>query len=188
MTVRKIFALVLGLLIGQAFAQSAYADDGDRLLRIDHYVTVKSTVPAIAGQTTAIYVREVVRAGTALRNRASDNPVVLFVHGAGTPGAVAFDVPYQDYSWMGYLAQAGFDVFAIDMTGYGRSTRPNAMNDPCNLSAEQQTALRPDVEPCAPLDGRDKPGHDGRGDAKGPESAVGGVLSIISFRAMDEFP
>src|SRR5437588_3732722 len=84
----KIFALVLGLLIGEAFAQSAYADDGDRLLRLDHYVSVKSTVPAIAGQTTAIYVREVVRAGTALRNRASANPVVLFVHGAGTPGAV----------------------------------------------------------------------------------------------------
>ena len=150
MTGGKIFALVLGLLIGQAFAQSVHADDGDRLLRIDHYVTVKSTVPAIAGQTTAIYVREVVRAGTALRNRASDNPIVLFVHGAGTPGAVAFDVPYQDYSWMGYLAQARGDVFAMDMTGYGRSTRPGVMNDPCNLSAEQQTALRPDVEPCAP--------------------------------------
>ena len=83
-------------------------------------------------------------------HRASDNPVVLFVHGAGTPGAVAFDVPYQDYSWMGYLAQARGDVFAMDMTGYGRSTRPGVMNDPCNLSAEQQTALRPDVEPCAP--------------------------------------
>jgi pimeloyl-ACP methyl ester carboxylesterase len=150
MTGGKIFALALGLLIGQASAQSACADDGDRLLRLDHYVSVKSTVPAIAGQTTAIYVREVVRAGTALRNRASDNPLVLFVHGAGTPGAVAFDVPYRDYSWMGYLAQAGFDVFAMDMTGYGRSTRPGAMNDPCNLSAEQQTALRPGVEPCSP--------------------------------------
>ena len=76
--------------------------------------------------------------GTALRNRASANPVVLFVHGAGTPGDVGFDVAHQDYSWMAYLARAGFDVFAMDMTGYGRSTRPAAMNDPCNLSAEQQ--------------------------------------------------
>ena len=32
---------------------------------------------------------------------------MLFVHGAGTPAEVAFDVPYQDYSWMAYLAQAG---------------------------------------------------------------------------------
>jgi len=41
-------------------------------------------------------------------------------------------------------------VFAMDMTGYGRSTRPAAMNDPCNLSAEQQAALAPGVEPCSP--------------------------------------
>jgi pimeloyl-ACP methyl ester carboxylesterase len=42
---------------------------------------------------------------------------------------------------MAYLAAAGFDVFSMDMTGYGRSTRPSVMNDVCNLSAEQQTAL-----------------------------------------------
>ena len=147
---RRILALVIGSLLGQAFAQTAWSDDGDRLLRLDHYVNVKSTVPAIAGQTTAIYMREVVRAGTALRKPTSANPVVLFVHGAGTPGAVGFDVAYQDYSWMAYLARAGFDVFAMDMTGYGRSTRPPAMNDPCNLSAEHQAALAPGVEPCAP--------------------------------------
>jgi pimeloyl-ACP methyl ester carboxylesterase len=148
MSGRTILALIMGSLLGQALAQPAAADDADRLLRLDHYVSVKSTVPVIAGQTTAIYVHEVVRAGTALRNRA--NPVVLFVHGAGTPGAVAFDVAYQDFSWMAYLAQAGFDVFAMDMTGYGRSTRPAAMNDPCNLSADQQTKLAPGVEPCSP--------------------------------------
>src|ERR1019366_3850721 len=69
--------------------------------------------------------------------------VVLFIHGAGTPAEVAFDVPYQDYSWMAYLAKAGFDVFSMDLTGYGRSTRPAAMNDPCNLSQEQQGQLVP---------------------------------------------
>ena len=36
---------------------------------------------------------------------AADN-VVLFVHGAGTPAEVSFDVPYKDYSWMAYLAHA----------------------------------------------------------------------------------
>jgi hypothetical protein len=40
-------------------AASSYADDGERLLSVDHYVRVHSTVPAIAGQTTQIYVREV---------------------------------------------------------------------------------------------------------------------------------
>ena len=86
---------------------AAFADDGERLLRVNHYVPVHSTVPSIAGQTTQIYVREVVRAGTVLRGGALADRVVLFVHGAGTPGEVAFDVPYQDYSWMAYLARAG---------------------------------------------------------------------------------
>ena len=96
------------------------------------------------GQTTQIYVREVVLRGYgAAGRRARPDRVVLFVHGAGTPAEVAFDVPYQDYSWMGYLARAGFDVFSMDMTGYGRSTRPAAMNDPCNLSHEQQLTLYP---------------------------------------------
>ena len=78
--------------------------------------------------------------------------MALFIHGAGTPAEVAFDVPYHDYSWMAYLAHAGFDVFSMDMTGYGRSTRPPAMNDPCNLTREQQAAYVPALiaAPCAP--------------------------------------
>lgn len=116
------------------------AEDSRRLLRVDHYVRVRSTVPAIQGQTTEIYVREVALAGAALRGAP---PVVLFVHGAGTPAEVAFDVPHTDYSWMAFLAQAGYDVFSMDMTGYGRSTRPLAMNDPCNLAREQQLQFGP---------------------------------------------
>jgi len=132
-------------------ASSSFADDSARLLRVDHYVRVHSTVPAIAGQTSAIYVREVVQAGIALRGPAADR-VALFVHGAGTPAEVAFDVPFQDYSWMAYLAHGGFDAFSMDMTGYGRSTRPDPMNDPCNLSREQQAGFIPGLipAPCSP--------------------------------------
>ena len=130
-----------------------HGDDGDRILTIDHYVRVKSTVPAIAGQPAQLYVRERVVAGAALRGAISPEKVVLFVHGAGTPAEVAFDLPYQDYSWMEYLAKAGFDVFSVDMTGYGRSTRPPAMNDPCNLSKAQQAQFVPQLmpAPCAPV-------------------------------------
>jgi pimeloyl-ACP methyl ester carboxylesterase len=117
------------------------ADDAQRLLSVDHFVRVTSTVPAIAGQPAQLYVRERVLAGTALRGRSFDNRVVLFVHGAGTPAEVSFDVPYQDYSWMAHLARAGFDVFSVDMTGYGRSTRPFPMNDPCNLAADRQAGF-----------------------------------------------
>jgi pimeloyl-ACP methyl ester carboxylesterase len=119
------------------------ADDGDRILSIDHFVRVTSTVPALAGQPAQLYLRERVAAGTALRARSFTDRVVLFVHGAGTPAEVAFDVPYGDYSWMAYLARAGFDVFSVDMTGYGRSTRPAPMNDPCNLASDRQPAFVP---------------------------------------------
>ena len=124
------------------------ADDSDRLLTIDHYVRVSSTVPAIAGQPAQLYVRERVLAGGALRTSTVGDRVVLFVHGAGTPAEVAFDVPYQDYSWMAFLARAGFDVFSVDMTGYGRSTRPAPMNDPCNLAKDRQAGFV--AAPCPP--------------------------------------
>src|SRR6185436_10718155 len=113
----------------------------------DHYVRVMSTVPAIAGQPAQLYVRERVLAGGALRTSSFGDRVVLFVHGAGTPAEVAFDVPYQDYSWMAFLARAGFDVFSVDMTGYGRSTRPAPMNDPCNLAKDRQAGFV--ASPCA---------------------------------------
>src|SRR5277367_4931381 len=121
MELRYMFAIL-------SVALPLTADDGARLLRLDHYVQVRSAVPAIAGQNTQVYVREVVEAATVLRGDPAPDRVALFIHGAGTPAEVAFDVPYQDYSWMAYLAHAGFDVFSIDMTGYGRSTRPTAMN------------------------------------------------------------
>jgi pimeloyl-ACP methyl ester carboxylesterase len=143
---RKIIVLTV------VFAASLLADDASKLLTVDHYVKVKSTVPAVEGQTAQIYVREVVLASTALRAAALTDRVALFIHGAGTPAEVSFDVPYQDYSWMGYLAHNGFDVFSMDTTGYGRSTRPGPMNDPCNLSKAQQALFVPVLlaSPCAP--------------------------------------
>ena len=127
-------------------------DDGQRLLTLDHYVPVISTVPSIAGQRAQIYLRERVSAGVALRGPAAPDRVVLFVHGAGTPAEVAFDTPIGDHSWMAHLAAAGFDVFAMDTTGYGRSTRPAAMSDPCNLAETQQAQFVPSLiaAPCKP--------------------------------------
>jgi hypothetical protein len=65
MSANSRFALVVAVLIGAGI--TAYADDSDRLLTIDHYVRVVSTVPAIAGQPAQLYVRERVLAGGALR-------------------------------------------------------------------------------------------------------------------------
>lgn len=116
------------------------------LLTAEHRVRVTSAVPAIAGQAAEIYVRERRRDDVLAKGLASDR-AVLFVHGAGTPAEVAFDVPHADYSWMAYLANAGFDTFAMDTSGYGRSVRPAPMNDPCNLSPEQQKQFVPALIP-----------------------------------------
>src|ERR1700733_9219731 len=62
------------------FAAPGLADDAGRLPRVDHYVQVHSTVPAISGQTTQIYVREVAEAGTVLRGGPAAGRVALFIH------------------------------------------------------------------------------------------------------------
>ncbi len=143
----------LGSPLEASRAQPSADEASQHILTVDHYVPNASIAPTIVGQTVQLYVRERVKPATLLRGNPADERVVLFVHGAGTPAEVAFDVPYADYSWMASLAAAGFDVFAMDMTGYGRSTRPNAMNDVCNLPAEQQTELG--RKPCdAALDTR----------------------------------
>jgi hypothetical protein len=95
-------------------ACATISDDNSRLTTVEHYVRVTSTAPAFAGKDAQIYVREVVLADMVSRGGPAADRVVLFVHSAGTPAEVTFDVPYKDYSWMAYLAKAGFDVFAMD--------------------------------------------------------------------------
>ncbi len=55
---------------------------------------------------------------------------LLFVHGATYPGEVTFDLRLGGRSWMDYLAERGYDVYLVDVRGYGRSTRPPAMSQP----------------------------------------------------------
>jgi pimeloyl-ACP methyl ester carboxylesterase len=119
------------------------------VVRTEHQIRVTSTAPGFAGQQAQIYLREVAPASAAPRGA---RPVVLFVHGSGTPAEVSFDSRRADYSWLAAVAQAGFDVFAVDMTGYGRSTRPPAMADACNLAKQQQARFVPGVipAPCEP--------------------------------------
>lgn len=53
---RKPLAFCI-VLLGLASC-AALADDAERLLRIDHYVPVASTAPAMPGQVAQLYVRE----------------------------------------------------------------------------------------------------------------------------------
>jgi len=56
-----------------------------------------------------------------------NKPIIILAHGSATAGKESFDlqVPGKpDYSLMDVLAQNGFDVFAPDVRGFGRSTHP----------------------------------------------------------------
>ena len=55
---------------------------------------------------------------------------LLFVHGATYPAETAFDLPLGGRSWMDFIAERGFDVYLMDLRGYGRSTRPKEMDEP----------------------------------------------------------
>src|ERR671929_2138992 len=55
---------------------------------------------------------------------------LLFVHGATYPAETAFDLPLDGMSWMDFIARHGFDVYLVDVRGYGRSTRPKEMDQP----------------------------------------------------------
>lgn len=57
-----------------------------------------------------------------------DKPVVVLAHGSATAGRESFDLQVEgkpSYSLMDHLAEEGFDVFALDTRGFGRSTEPN---------------------------------------------------------------
>lgn len=107
---------------------------------IDRYVEHVSTVPAIAGQTMRQFVRERCPAALAAGGPVADGRVVLMVHGGFWPCSVAFDCPHPGYSWMEVLAAAGWDAFALDMTGHGRSALP-LQADPGNVPPEERAGM-----------------------------------------------
>jgi pimeloyl-ACP methyl ester carboxylesterase len=112
---------------------SAAADEVDGLRVTDYFVSHTSNEPFYAQQkldpSVTLHVREVVLAGRE-RSVAKDGKVLLLIHGATLPGYVAFDTDYDDVSLMRYFARAGWDTFALDLEGYGLSTRPLVMDDP----------------------------------------------------------
>jgi pimeloyl-ACP methyl ester carboxylesterase len=71
--------------------------------------------------------------------------ILLFVHGATYPAETAFDLPLGGFSWMDYIAERGYDVYLVDLRGYGRSTRPPEMDQPAEANppiVDTQVAMR----------------------------------------------
>ncbi|MDP8930915.1 MAG: alpha/beta fold hydrolase, partial [Actinomycetota bacterium] len=143
-------AVILVGSAGTAVGHPVGAGRGQEVTTVDHVVPHVSTVPANAGEEVRLFVRERLRREFSRGQGPRRWRVVLFLPGCCTPSVPAYDLPFQDYSWMGHLAQAGFDVFALDLTGFGLSPRPK-MDDPCNVNPEQQALLVPNPLP-APCD------------------------------------
>ncbi len=121
----------------------------DRLITRDHLVPHVSTVPANAGQNVGIFVRQKAAASVLEGRGSMRGRVVLFVHGGTVPSVPDYDLEYKTYNWMAHLARAGYDVYAMDQSGYGGSPRP-MMDDACNLDPKEQKIVvpRPLKGPC----------------------------------------
>ncbi len=79
-----------------------------------------------------IYVRNKRPAGV---TRFAPDKTLVYVHGATYPAETAFDLKLDGLSWMDYIAQRGYDVYLLDVRGYGQSTRPPQMDRPAKDSA-----------------------------------------------------
>lgn len=147
MSHKKPLRVVASSFFLSLIAASVQAQTTSSLRTTDYLVPHISTVPANAGKHVELFVREKVQ-----KSPAETRPAVLMIHGATVSTVPVFDLQFENYSWMEYLANEGFDVFAMDFTGYGLSPRP-MMDNPCNLTtAQQQQYLIPSTlsQPCPP--------------------------------------
>jgi len=106
--------------LGVLLAALAALADETRLETEDYFI------PA-ADPGIELFIRNKHPAG--VTGFASDR-ILLYVHGATYPAETAFDLPLNGLSMMDYIARQGWDVYLVDVRGYGRSTRPAEMEKP----------------------------------------------------------
>jgi pimeloyl-ACP methyl ester carboxylesterase len=112
MTFRTLLMGVLAAVVADvAFAQTPSL--------VTEELTVQSTDPRIR-----IYVRN--KRPPDLKSFRADR-TVLFVHDGAYPAETSFDLKLGGISWMDYIAGRGFDVYLVDLRGYGKSGRPREM-------------------------------------------------------------
>ena len=121
---RFVLSSLLALVAG-----GATADDGALRARVAALVTehlmIDSDTPGIQ-----LYLRN--KRPKQLQPSAART--LLYVHGATYPSETAFDLPLDGLSWMDYIAAHGWDVWLVDLRGYGRSTRPAEMDQPAEAN------------------------------------------------------
>ena len=118
--VRRWAALAIFAFVLVGCASPPPAPRADAALTMEEF-----RVPSDPG--IEIYVRNKYPAG---QRTFGPKKTLLFVHGATYPAETAFDLRLGGTSWMEYIARQGYDVYLLDVRGYGQSTRPPQMNQP----------------------------------------------------------
>jgi pimeloyl-ACP methyl ester carboxylesterase len=92
----------------------------------DAIVTEEVMIPG-ADAAVRLFVRN-----KRLRSGPDGRPkgVILYVQGSTYPASTTFDLALDGLSWMDDLARHGYDVYLLDLRGYGRSSRPPEMERP----------------------------------------------------------
>ena len=135
----QILRLLFCLIMLQAYAMNAHSQASDVKLTVESYTVLAKD----AG--IELYVRN---KRPADMKTFTPERTLLYVHGATYPSETAFDLELDGFSWMDYIARQGYDVYLLDLRGYGRSTRPAEMNQAAKDNApivKTETAVR-DIE------------------------------------------
>jgi pimeloyl-ACP methyl ester carboxylesterase len=143
----RVSLRIRSVILSTALTVLGSAAASAEIVKEDLFVPTISSASPNAGEVMAIHVRH--KVDPSVRAVDPANRVVLFIHGGTVPSPAAYDLEFQDYSWMDRLAREGFDVWAMSLAGFGWSARPG-LDDPCNVNPEQQKVLlgRPLAAPC----------------------------------------
>ena len=115
----RFLQVTLACLVATAFAGAGAQAKGPKLESTD------TMIPS-GDAGIQLFVRNKHPAG----KESSPDKILLFVHGATYPAETAFDLPIEGVSMMDLIAARGYDVYLVDVRGYGRSTRPAEMSQP----------------------------------------------------------
>lgn len=133
MKVLKIIACVMLLALVPALSMAA--QESEKIVMQEFMVP--SADPGIS-----LYVRNKRPAGI---KTFGPQKILLYVHGSTYPAETAFDLQLNGLSWMDFIASHGYDVYLVDLRGYGGSTRPPEMSQPAAQNApivRTETAVR----------------------------------------------
>lgn len=130
MNARRAQALGTAVLLSLAALALAQAPE---VVRSDLYIGHVSTVPVTAGERVRLFARR-------YRTEGADLGAVIVLSSDALPSDAGLGLDLPGYNHLERLAGLGFDVFAADLTGYGRSPMP-MMGDGCNAPGPIQTRL-----------------------------------------------